>query len=144
MNKPSSPLIFIIDDEPHVLAMIGEIISKEGYEVNLFEDPKAALNTIQSKKPDLILLDVLMPGMDGYQFCAKLQEEKETGLIPVIFLTALTAEHNKAKALALGAAEYLNKPFQKQELVNAVKKHLNTRNHWLKLWQAVVCKPSPQ
>ncbi len=130
MDKKIEPLILLIDDEPHVLSVIGDILSKEGYRILPCESPQEGLELLKTSVPDLIFLDILMPEMDGYQFCAKLQERKELAFIPVIFLTALTADQNRAKAFSLGAADYLTKPFDKGELLNSAKKHLATRRRW--------------
>lgn len=130
MNNLPSPSIMVVDDERYVLEMIGEILKKEGYQPILFQDPLESLKALESVKPDLILLDILMPELDGYGFCGKLQAKKELAYIPVIFLTALTAEQNKTKAFALGAADYLTKPFEKEKLLASIKKHLETRRRW--------------
>lgn len=130
MDKNTQPLIMLIDDEPHVLSVIGDILSKEGYRILPCEKAAEGLKLLETATPDLILLDILMPEMDGYQFCGKLQEGKSLAFVPVIFLTALTADQNRAKAFSLGAADYLTKPFQKEELLASVKKHLTTRKRW--------------
>ena len=104
------PLILSIDDDADIRRLIEQILLNNGYEVITAESGKKALQLINTLKPDLILLDAMMPEMSGYDLCAKLQENNETAYIPVIFLTALEKEQDKVKAFSVGAAGYITNP----------------------------------
>lgn len=141
MNETGG-LIFIIDDEQHIRNLVGDVISQAGYMTRLFASAPEALAALAEVKPDLVLLDILMPVMDGYEFCEKMQAEKDLSLIPVVFLTALSAPKDKAKAFSLGAADYLTKPFENHRLLETVRKHLKTGEKWRDLGKEE--KPAPQ
>ena len=133
MNKQTTkPLILSIDDDVDIRRLIEQILVNSGYEVITAESGKKALQLINTLKPELILLDVMMPEMNGYDLCARLQENKETAYIPVIFLTALEKEQDKAKAFAVGAVGYISKPIQRKVLVEIVQKHLSAKDGWKK------------
>ena len=129
-KQTTKPLILSIDDDADIRRLIEQILVNSGYEVITAESGKKALQLINTLKPELILLDVMMPEMNGYDLCARLQENKETAYIPVIFLTALEKEQDKAKAFAAGAVGYIAKPIQRKALVEIVQKHLNVKNRW--------------
>jgi len=130
MNKPESPLILTVDDDQINLRLIERMLSAKGYNVITATSGEDAFLTLKKTKPDLILLDVMMPEMDGYKVCSKLKEDDKTSFIPVIFVTALGEEQDKAKAFAAGAADYLVKPIARDNLLNAVAKHLETKSQW--------------
>jgi putative two-component system response regulator len=118
----------VIDD---VDANIGILVDTLGsdYRVSVAMDGASALEDISKKPPDLILLDIMMPGMDGYEVCQELKSDKTTRDIPVIFLTALTEESNEAKGLALGAVDYITKPFNTELVRSRVNNHLELKLH---------------
>jgi CheY-like chemotaxis protein len=124
------PLILIVDDNPTNLDILQARLEANNYEILTATDGEVAMIIAREKRPDLILLDIMMPKMDGYEVCSKLKENEETSFIPVIFVTALRDEQDKAKAFAVGAADYLVKPIQRDQLLNAVAKHLETRSRW--------------
>jgi type IV pilus assembly protein PilB len=130
MNNPDRPLILCIDDDPDIRRLIEQILINNNYEVVSAENGKKALQLIHTLKPELILLDILMPEMDGYETCYRLQENHETAYIPVLFLTGLEEDQDKAKAFAAGAVDYIVKPFQKKLLLEKIKQHLKTKNRW--------------
>src|SRR5712692_44366 len=117
MSSSNKPVILCVDDEPAVLRFMKRVLSEGGYGVLTAESGDMAILTIHQTKPDLILLDIMMPGMDGYQVCARLQEHEDSASIPVIFATSLGSEQDKARALALGAVDYLVKPFESEALL---------------------------
>ena len=130
MTVTEKPLILVVDDDTDILRLVELQLSKEGYAVVTAESGPAALKAISEVRPALILLDIMMPEMDGYEVCYRLRENEETAYIPVIFVTALGEEQNKARAFSLGAADYLVKPVKKKALLEAVSKNLKTKAHW--------------
>lgn len=134
MNSPiTKPLILSVDDDQDTLKLIERLLIQTGYNVVTADGGSNALLAISKEKPDLILLDIMMPDMDGYDVSSKLQEHKETAYIPVIFLTALEGEQDKARAFAVGAVDYLVKPIQKDILIHKVRTHLKTNIQWKEL-----------
>jgi type IV pilus assembly protein PilB len=130
MKSFEKPLILIIDDDKVTLRLIERMLSDSGCNVATADSGRNALLTINKAKPDLILLDVMMPEMNGYEVCSKLQENKESAYIPVIFVTALGDDQNKAEAFSVGGVDYLLKPINKKTLLNTVAKHLKTKSRW--------------
>ena len=120
-------LILIVDDTPTNLDVISEALSNEGYKVAIATSGERALQQVERRPPVLILLDVMMPGIDGFETCQRLKANKKTCDIPVIFMTALADVDNKVKGLKLGAVDYVTKPFQEQEVLARVKTHLQLR-----------------
>jgi len=133
MANPMKPVILSIDDDPDIRRLLEQVLGGSGYEVITAGSGKEALQLAQTLKPDLILLDIVMPEMDGYDTCLKLQEDKNTAYIPVIFLTSRDERQDKAKAFAVGAADYLTKPFKKEQLLEKIIYHLSTKNKWKEL-----------
>jgi type IV pilus assembly protein PilB len=131
------PLILCIDDEKITRTLIERLLATNGYSVITAESGEQALQVLQHSKPELILLDVMMPGMNGYEVCARLRDQPDLALIPVIFVTALEAEKDKAKAFALGAADYLVKPIQRNVLLEKVAAHITTKARWQALSREV-------
>ena len=120
--------ILIVDDNPTNLEVLMELLANAGFVVAVAIDGESALEQAEYDPPQLILLDVIMPGMDGFQTCQKLKEHPITKDIPVIFTTALADTENKTKGLAMGAVDYITKPFQQEEVIARVKTHLNLRH----------------
>ncbi len=116
--------ILSVDDEPINQLVIDEILEDE-YEVKLVYTGEECLETVKEFSPDLILLDVNMPGIDGYETCVKLKEDSETHSIPVIFLSALSSTEEKLKGYESGADDYIPKPFDHSDLLNKIKKLLS-------------------
>ncbi|OYD88162.1 hybrid sensor histidine kinase/response regulator [Nostoc sp. 'Peltigera membranacea cyanobiont' 213] len=127
MATTLSGLILIVDDIPTNLDVISEALSNEGYKVAIATSGERALQQIERRPPDLILLDVMMPGIDGFETCQRLKANPKTCDIPVIFMTALADVDNKVKGLKLGAVDYVTKPFQEEEVLARVKTHLQLR-----------------
>ncbi|MCX5811349.1 MAG: ATPase, T2SS/T4P/T4SS family [Proteobacteria bacterium] len=127
-----------IDDDPDIRRLIEQILINNNYEVVAAENGKKALQIIHTLKPDLILLDVLMPDMDGYETCYRLQQNTETAYIPVLFLTGIEEEQNKAKAFAAGAVDYIVKPFKRKLLLEKIKQHINTKTRWKTVEKGIV------
>ncbi len=114
MNNPTR--ILIVDDEPDILSLLALHLKLKHYEVFKSSSPIKAIEIANNEKPDLILLDVMMPEMDGFQVAMKLKENEDTKNIPIIFLTARTQTEDKIKGFKAGADDYLVKPFDFEEL----------------------------
>lgn len=122
-----SESILIIDNSPDNLNLLGGILSNAQYKIHLAPTGKLALKFMQSHLPDLILLDIMMPQIDGYEVCNQLKASEETQDIPIIFISALHDITDKVKAFSLGAADYITKPFQEQEVLVRVENQLRLR-----------------
>ena len=120
--------ILIVDDTPDNLRLLSKTLIQEGYKVRCAVNGSMALLTIKAKLPDLILLDINMPDMDGFEICQKLKESELTKDIPVIFVSAIDEIFDKVKAFELGAVDYINKPFQIPEVLSRVNNQLNLQN----------------
>ena len=121
--------ILVADDEPHIRRILEFLLTGAGYEVQFAEDGQQALEAIEPFNPDLILLDVMMPKLDGYAVLEKIRSGLETSRIPVIMLTAKGEKGDRVKGLGGGANDYVIKPFDQEELLLRVKNLLmSTRN----------------
>lgn len=124
MSTTVTGLILIVDDNPTNLDVISEALINAGYKVAIATSGERALQQIERRLPDLILLDVMMPGIDGFETCKRLKANAKTSAIPVMFMTAVADVDNKVKGLKLGAVDYITKPFQEEEVLTRVKTHL--------------------
>ena len=120
--------ILIVDDEPSIVVPIQFLMEQQGYSVLVAENCEDALDVIYKYKPDLILLDIMLPRIDGYEVCEIVRLNPEYRTTKIIFLTAKGREVEIAKGLALGANAYIVKPFSNTELVAKVKELLNNTN----------------
>ena len=127
------PLILCVDDDEDIQVLVSRLLSHAGFEVTGANDANQALLAISTVNPDLILLDVRMPGMDGYALCVRLQSDPVTAHIPIIFETSLSDERSKARAFAAGGVDYLVKPIKKDVLLDMVQKHLTNTARWSEL-----------
>jgi DNA-binding response OmpR family regulator len=116
--------ILIVDDEPSVVVPIQFLMEQQGYRVMIAERGEDALDLIYQYKPDLVLLDIMLPGIDGYEVCEIVRLNPKYRKVKIIFLTAKGREEEIAKGLALGADAYITKPFSNIELVATVKEIL--------------------
>ncbi|NJR21252.1 MAG: response regulator [Richelia sp. CSU_2_1] len=124
MKRDLKGLILIVDDTPTNLEVISEALSQVGYAVAIATSGERALQQVDRRLPDLILLDVMMPGIDGFETCKRLKANPKTCDIPIIFMTALSEVDLKVKGFELGAVDYITKPFQEKEVLMRVKTHL--------------------
>ena len=136
----SPELILVVDDTPANLEVVCETLSDAGYEVVTAIDGDRALKRVQTYPPDLILLDVQMPGIDGFETCKRLKADPSTASIPIVFMTALSDTDSKVKGFDLGAVDYITKPFQEKEVLARVKTHLQLRQLTKNLEQRVAEK----
>ncbi len=126
-SVPPKASILIVDDAPLNVRFLSEILSREEYDVQSAPDGVQALEMVQTFTPDLILLDIMMPGLSGYEVCERLKAAPRTHDIPVIFLSALNQELDKVRAFAVGGVDYISKPFQIKEVLARIETHLNLR-----------------
>ena len=133
MKDSGQPLVLCVDDDPNMLHALERALLDAGLRVDLAGGGEEALQRVQAQLPDLILSDVRMPQVDGYELCSRLQQEERTARVPVIFVTAVGEEQEKARAFSVGAVDYLVKPFRQQDLLGKVQKHLQTGNRWKEL-----------
>lgn len=141
MKDLHKDVILIVDDNAANLEVLSHFLDEAGFEVAIALDGERALKQVQYCLPDLILLDVLMPGIDGFETCERLKANGTTGEIPIIFMTALSETVDKVRGLKLGAVDYITKPFQQDEVLARVQLHLKLQhltktleqqNHFLK------------
>ena len=136
MNKEQ--VILIVDDNPDNLALVGNILNKSNYRLLFAQSGVHALKAIYDNPPDLILLDVMMPDLDGFAVCKQLKQEVKFVDIPIIFLTAKAEKDNVIAGLELGAVDYITKPFNSKELITRVATHLELKMAKENLQQRVV------
>jgi len=122
-----SATILIADDEPNILLSLEFLMQREGYRVLVARDGQQALDTILQQRPDLVLLDVMMPFKSGFDVCQAVREHDELAGIRILMLTAKGRDTDMAKGLALGADDYMTKPFSTRELVDKVRALLGAR-----------------
>ncbi|MGF1516806.1 MAG: diguanylate cyclase domain-containing protein [Nodosilinea sp.] len=133
-----NPEILVIDDNVENLEVLTETLANAGYRVAAVSSGERALKRLQKYCPDLILLDIKMPGIDGFEACRQIKQLPETAHIPVIFITALTDVDHIAACFSLGAVDYINKPIQEIELLSRVKNHLELQHLRQSLEQEVI------
>jgi DNA-binding response OmpR family regulator/DNA-binding CsgD family transcriptional regulator len=120
-----SPKVLVIDDTPANLGVLLDALTHAQYEPLVAESGRSALHTLDHTTPDLILLDVVMPGIDGYETCRQIKARPECANIPVLFMTALSETDEKVRAFAAGAVDYITKPFNTSEVLARVATHLD-------------------
>jgi DNA-binding response OmpR family regulator len=120
--------ILIVDDNSNNLEVLSETLMRAGFQIAVAIDGESALEQIEYHQPELVLLDVMMPGIDGYQTCQRIKSNPNTFDIPIIFMTALSDTEHKVRGFALGAVDYITKPFQREEVLARVRVQLQLRN----------------
>ena len=125
-NRKNS--ILIVDDTPENLSILRRLLTDKGYQVRPALNGEIALKAIDTQAPDLILLDIMMPGMDGYEVCSILKSNEETARIPIIFISALTEVEGVLRAFQSGGVDYITKPFRSEEVLARVQTHLELQN----------------
>jgi len=125
VNKSS--LILIVDDNISNLQVLGALLSQKGYEIAVATDAVKALEFLENDVPDLMLLDVMMPGTNGYDLCKKIKTIDKLIEIPVLFLTALTDPDDIIKGFDAGGVDYISKPFNNAELLARIKTHIGLK-----------------
>jgi signal transduction histidine kinase len=130
--------ILIIDDNPTNLSVLVDYLEDWGFEIMVARDGETGLERAQIAHPDLILLDVMMPGIDGFETCQRLKADEETAGIPVIFMTALDSTEDKIKGFEIGGVDYVTKPIQHQEVLARVTTHLRIHDLTVNLNDKIV------
>jgi sigma-B regulation protein RsbU (phosphoserine phosphatase) len=133
-DKPAD--ILLVDDNPANLRLLSEILGSRGYRVRAVTSGERALASIAISLPDIMLLDIRMPGMDGYEVCAQIKADARTSDIPIIFISALDEIQDKMKAFSVGGVDYVSKPFQMEEVMARVETHLALRRLHRELQEA--------
>ncbi|MGB3294741.1 MAG: response regulator [Phormidesmis sp.] len=138
--------ILVVDDLLENLRLLATLLMEAGYEVRRSPDGALALRNVPRFQPDLILLDIMMPDMDGYEVCRRLKADAQTKDIPVIFLSALDLTFDKVKAFEVGAVDYIHKPFHPAEVMARVKNQLKVRQQAVQLQaqQAIIATQQQQ
>jgi len=120
--------ILIVDDTPTNISVLFDYLDQKSFKVLVARDGESAIEQVKFAKPDLILLDVMMPGIDGFETCRRLKDDDETKDIPVIFMTALSDTMDKVRGFNIGAVDYVTKPIHQEEVLARVSTHLTIRN----------------
>jgi len=123
---PDSPLALVVDDDPEVRDLIGAVLESFGILTIALADPGAVLEQAAAHRPALIVLDVLLPGMDGYTLAARLREDPRTTTIPIVFITGQAGPRYRALSMSVGAVAHVQKPFTVETLRAAVGRALGT------------------
>ncbi|MCP4348756.1 MAG: response regulator [Desulfobacterales bacterium] len=139
MNEPiSDASILIVDDHTDNLRVLSDILKEQGYGLRSLRKGEAVFSSVLQSPPDIILLDIMMPGMDGYEVCEQLKADERTRDIPVIFISALHETDEKIRAFSVGGVDYITKPFQEPEVLKRVHVHLMLRHIRTSLEQEIV------
>ena len=125
--QEKSPTVLIVDDNSNNVKIIALALQPLNFKLVIATNGKTAIEMVDKTRPDLVLLDVMMPGMDGYETCSIIKSKEENSNLPVIFLTALTDKEDTLKGFESGGVDYITKPFNKDELISRVKTHLELK-----------------
>lgn len=136
-EHPLGGEILIVEDTPASLQLLADLLTQAGYSARRAQEGRMALLSAQARPPELILLDVRMPGMDGYEVCRQLKADSRTQNVPVIFLSALDETEDKVRAFRLGAVDYIAKPYQPDEVLARVRTHIELRRLQARLEERV-------
>jgi len=137
MGEEARSSILIIDDNPINLEVVSGLLSESHYDIYIAKESERALERAKRIRPELILLDVKMPGMDGFEVCRLFQADPELCTIPIIFMTALDDDHHKERAFQVGAVDYITKPVRRGELLGRIATHLEISRYRLRLEEEV-------
>ena len=136
MNKPPNARILVVDDEPQNIRLLQIRLQADGYTVLAANSGQEALELVQAEAPDLILLDIMMPGMNGFEVCQQLRAEEATQFIPVVMVTALAEQEDRIRAIEAGADDFISKPFDSHEVLARVRSLVRIKKYHDALEQA--------
>ncbi len=136
-NVADQAVIMVVDDNPDSLKLLSDILSEQGYQVRQALNGRLALTAVKQQSPDLFILDIRMPEMDGFELCRQLKKDIATCSVPVIFISGLGNSADKVRAFAIGGQDYITKPFEDTEVLARVKTHLVLRKKEVELQQAL-------
>lgn len=134
--QKKSHRILVVDDTPENIQVIGTVLRQKGFLISIAQSGREALAIVEQELPDLILLDIIMPGMDGFETCRRLKTTPATKDIPVIFMSALTDTTDKIRGFAAGAVDYVTKPVGGEELLARINAHLTIKFLYRELEEA--------
>ncbi|MEA3468242.1 MAG: diguanylate cyclase [Thermodesulfobacteriota bacterium] len=129
--------ILVVDDQPANLKVLLSFLKDHQFQIRIAEDGERTLQVLENYKPDIILLDVMMPGMNGFETCRRIKEKQETADIPIIFITALDNIEDKIAGFEAGGVDYITKPFQQVEVLTRIKTHIRLRRKEQELEKAL-------
>lgn len=121
------PTILVADDEPSIVLSLQVLLQKAGYEVRIARNGEEAIQSVADSRPDLILLDAMMPKRDGFDVCQSLRADPALKDLPILMLTARSRDVERQKGMALGATDYITKPFSTRDLVATVRRYLDAK-----------------
>lgn len=135
--QPEQDAILVVDDQPANLKVLLSFLQEHDYRVYMVDSGQRALDILPKIQPDLILLDVMMPGINGFEICRKIKEDKNQATLPIIFMTALDSVGDKMAGFAAGAVDYITKPFQQAEVLARINTHITLRKREKELEHAL-------
>ena len=127
MSSAAQPRVLVVDDTPHNVKLLADLLGAKGYAVSTAASGEQALEMIAAAVPDIVLLDVMMPGLSGYEVCRKLRERPATALLPVVLVTSLDPQQERVKGIEAGADDFLSKPINQPELFARVRSLLRVK-----------------
>jgi DNA-binding response OmpR family regulator len=129
--------ILVVDDQPANLKVLLSFLQEHDYRVYMVDSGQRALDILPKIQPDLILLDVMMPGMNGFEICRRIKADKDLAALPIIFMTALDSVGDKVTGFSAGAVDYITKPFQQTEVLARINTHITLRKRERELEEAL-------
>jgi two-component system, sensor histidine kinase and response regulator len=127
MSGNGRPLVLVVDDEPHNVELLTDLLEARNYQVGFAPNGEQALAFARDRSPDVVLLDVMMPGLNGFEVCRRLKGEQKTAMIPVLLVTALDARQDRIAGISAGANDFITKPIDSADLVLRVRNAVTTR-----------------
>lgn len=129
--------ILVVDDQPANLKVLLSFLQEQDYRVYMVDSGQRAMEILPKVRPDLVLLDVMMPGMNGFEICRQIKTDKDLATLPVIFMTALDSVEDKMTGFSAGAVDYITKPFQQTEVLARIHTHITLRKRERELEEAL-------